>query len=269
MTLHDIGFVLDPSSANPVVATFPAIVDRAIRRGGHVHVTTWKVAREVDEHFGPGLVDAGRITVIPFGIPSLGPQGRLPPDLQAFLAGESYVLAIGQAERRKNLPRLVRAFGLVAAEHRRLRLVLAGPEGPDSPVIQKAIAELAPEARRRVLLAGAVSGPVRRDLIEHATVLAYPSLYEGFGFPPLQAMTVGVPVLAGRIGALLEVAGDAAEFADPSDVDDLARHLKRLLVDKDRRSELVDAGVRRATEFSWEKTALQLTSLYRRLANSG
>lgn len=76
-TVNDIGFVLDPSSADPVVATFPSVLRRALARGAHVHVTTRHVGTEVDEHFGPGLLAAGRITVIPFGIPALGSPGPL------------------------------------------------------------------------------------------------------------------------------------------------------------------------------------------------
>jgi glycosyltransferase involved in cell wall biosynthesis len=267
-TVNDIGFVLDPASTNSVIATFPAVLERAVARGCHVHVTTMQVAREVDEHFGPGLLDAGRITVIPFGVPSLGPPGALPADIVDFLDGHPYVLAIGQAERRKNLPRLVEAFGRVAGEDGSMRLVLAGPAGPGSAAIGRAVAAQSAGVRERILVAGTVGGGVRATLVEGARILAYPSLYEGFGFPPLQAMAVGVPVLAARIAVLVEVAGDAAEFADPLDVDDIAAHIRRLVTDEGRRTQLVEAGRRRAAEFSWEHTATGLTSLYRRLANS-
>jgi glycosyltransferase involved in cell wall biosynthesis len=267
-TINDIGFLLDPSSADSVVATFVPVLRRALARGAHVHVTTRQVGKEVEEHFGPGLLAAGRITVIPFGIPPLGAGQPLPPDLGGFLGGGPYVLAIGRAERRKNLPMLVRAFGLVAAGHPDLRLVLAGPDGPDSDAVRAAVAALPGPLGRRVYLAGPVSGPVRRTLLEDALVLAYPSTYEGFGFPPLEAMAAGVPVLASRAGAVLEVAGPAAQLADPADVDDLASGLLRLVVDDRRRLELIDAGKRHAASFSWQATAAGLTALYRRLASS-
>jgi glycosyltransferase involved in cell wall biosynthesis len=267
-TINDIGFVLDPSSANSVVATFGSVLRRALARGAHVHVTTQHVGGEVEEHFGPGLLGAGRISVVPFGIPPLGPSGPLPPAVRGFLAGEPYVLAIGQAERRKNLPMLVAAFSQVAAQHRTLRLVLAGPPGPDSPAVARAVAALTPEIGARVLVAGPVSGPVRRSLLEGAALLAYPSLYEGFGFPPLEAMQAGVPVLASRVGAVLEVAGPAAELADPRDVDDLAAGLRRLVEDEGRRLELIASGKRHAASFTWQATADGLSDLYRRLANS-
>jgi glycosyltransferase involved in cell wall biosynthesis len=267
-TINDIGFVLDPSSADSVVAAFVPVLRRALARGAHVHVTTCQVGKEVEEHFGPGLQAAGRITVIPFGIPSLGAAGPLPPDLGRFLGDHPYVLAIGRAERRKNLPMLVRAFGLVAAKHPALRLVLAGPDGPDSGAVRNAVAALPRHLDRRVYLAGPVSGPVRRTLLEGARVLAYPSTYEGFGFPPLEAMAAGVAVLASRAGAVLEVAGPAAQLADPADVDDLAGGLEQLVFDDGHRAQLIDAGRRHAASFSWQTTALGLTALYRQLASS-
>jgi glycosyltransferase involved in cell wall biosynthesis len=267
-TINDIGFVLDPSSADSVVAAFGPVLRRAVARGAHVHVTTRQVGSEVEEHFGPGLMAAGRISVVPFGIPPLGPNGPLPPALRAFLAGGPYVLAIGRAERRKNFPVLVAAFGQVAPQHPSLRLLLAGPEGPDSPSVHQAVAALPPRVAERVLVSGPVSGPVRRNLLEGAEVLAYPSLYEGFGFPPLEAMQAGVPVLASRVGAVLEVAGPAAELVDPRDVGALAAGLYRLVNDQARREELIAAGKRRAASFSWQATADGLHDLYRRLANS-
>ena len=267
-TINDIGFVLEPSTADSVVAAFIPVLRRALARGAHVHVTTRQVGNEVDEHFGPGLQAAGRITVIPFGIPSLGAAGPLPPDLGEFVGDDRYVLAIGRAERRKNLPMLVRAFGLVAAEQPDLRLVLAGPDGPDSAAVRAAVAGLPGHLDGRVYLAGPVSSPVRRTLLEGALLLAYPSIYEGFGFPPLEAMAAGVPVLASRAAAVVEVAGPAAQLADPADVNDLASGLQRLVLDDRRRIELIDAGRRHASSFSWQATASGLTALYRRLASS-
>jgi glycosyltransferase involved in cell wall biosynthesis len=267
-TINDIGFVLDPSSADPVVARFAPVLRRALARGAHVHVTTHQVGNEVEEHFGPGLLAEGRITVVPFGIPPLGSAGPLPASLQDFLAGEPYVLAIGRAERRKNFPMLVSAFCRVAGENPRVRLVLAGPDGPDSSSVRFAVAALPTRLADRIFLAGPVSGPVRRALLEGAAVLAYPSRYEGFGFPPLEAMQAGIPVLASRAAAVVEVAGPAAELADPGDADDLAAGLLRLLNDTDRRRQLIEAGKRHAASFSWQTTAAGLIELYRRLASS-
>jgi glycosyltransferase involved in cell wall biosynthesis len=266
-TINDIGFVLDPGTADSVVGKFPALLRRALARGAHVHVTTNQVAKEVDEHFGPGLISSGRITVIPFGVPPIPPPGPL-PDALATLVTDPYVLTVGRHEPRKNLPRLVRAFGEVGREDRNLRLIIAGPEGRGTAALEATIADLPSELRNRVRLVGPVSPPALSALLAGASALAYPSLYEGFGFPPLEAMTVGVPVLVGGGGAVAEVAGPAAEVADPLDVSDLAAGLRRVVFDQGRRTELIESGRKHAASYTWERTAKGFAELYERLAIS-
>ncbi|MGH9116213.1 MAG: glycosyltransferase family 4 protein [Acidimicrobiales bacterium] len=267
VTVHDVGFVIDPSSANPVVATFPAVLRRALDRGAHVHVTTEAVAREVDEHFGPALRASGRINVIPWGLPTPAPPLPLPEALADRIGGRPYVLAVGTHERRKNLPRLVAAFG-EALSGTDVRLVIVGQDGPDTAALLGAIDALGPGFTARVVVAGPAPAGVVTTLRDGALALAYPSLYEGFGFPPLEAMSAGVPVLAGRGGAVAEVAGPAAELADPRDVASLARGLALVVFDDARRSELAEAGRRHAAGFTWQRTARGLADLYARLATS-
>ena len=266
-TINDIGFVLDPSTADSVVGTFPALLRRALARGVHVHVTTNQVAREVDEHFGPGLISSGRITVIPFGVPPIPPPGPLPDSLAAQV-DVPYVLTVGRHEVRKNLPRLVLAFGEVAQEDPDLCLIVAGPEGRGTAALEAAIADLPSAPRSRVRLVGPVSPPALSALLAGASALAYPSLYEGFGFPPLEAMTVGVPVLVGSGGAVSEVAGSAAEAVDPLDVSALAAGLRRVVFDQARRTELIESGRKHAATYTWERTAKGFAGLYERLATS-
>lgn len=268
VTVHDIGFVIDPGTANRVVGRFGPILRRAISRGAHIHVTTHQVASEIEEHFGAGLVGEGRVHVVPFGVPPLGDAGPLPPGVEAAIAGREYILAIGTAERRKNLPRLVAAFGQLAAERPSIVLVLAGAPGPDSPAVEAAASTLPPAVSTRVLRVGAVGGGARRTLLDGATVLAYPSLYEGFGFPPLEAMQCGVPVVASNRGAVREVAGPAAQLIEPTDVDDLAAGLQRLLDDPEARESLIERGKRHVSGFTWDRTAAGLLQIYRGLAAS-
>lgn len=268
VSVYDCSFVRHPELCTPEVRAFEPALRRAIERGAHVHTTSAFVAAEIDEIFGPGLLAAGRLDVVPLGVPPLDPVacGPPPPELAPVVAAGPYVLAIGALEPRKNLPHLVGAFGALAATHTDLRLVLAGPDGPARPDIDAAVDALPPDVRERVVITGAVSDAGRQTLLEHATALAYPSVYEGFGFPVLEAMTSGVPVVAARAGAIPEVAGDAAILVDPTDDAALADALDSLLCDDDRRSEHIALGRDRIKRFSWSATAMGLAEMYRRLA---
>ncbi len=169
-----------------------------------------------------------------------------------------YVLAIGTAEPRKDLPSLVRAFGAVASRQRDVALVLAGPQGWGSAALADAIAQS--PFRSRIVVTGYVADLGR--LLRGATLLAYPSLYEGFGLPTLEAMAAGVPVVTTTAGALPEVVGDAAVTVPPGDSDALGAALDRLLGDEGERLELVERGHKRASMFTWEACAKGLTDLY-------
>jgi glycosyltransferase involved in cell wall biosynthesis len=113
-----------------------------------------------------------------------------------------------------------------------------------------------------------VSDAGRRALLERATALAYPSIYEGFGFPVLEAMSVGVPVVAARAGSIPEVAGDAALLVDATDEHALADELERVITDDATRAELIGRGHDRVRAFAWDDTARALVSCYRRLAGN-
>jgi glycosyltransferase involved in cell wall biosynthesis len=268
VTINDCSFARYPELCTPEVRALLPVVRRSIRRGATVHVPSEFVAAEVDDLFGPGLAATGRLVVIPWGVPSVRAGRETPAELRAIVDGSPYVLAIGSLEPRKNLPYLVAAFGAVADSHPDLRLVLAGPDGPARPAVDAAIAELTESARPRVVITGGVSDAGRVALLEHAHVLAYPSLYEGFGFPVLEAMSIGVPVVAARAGSIPEVAGDAATLVGATDVRALAEALAALVDDDAKRADQVALGHDQARRFSWLESAHGLAALYRRLANA-
>jgi glycosyltransferase involved in cell wall biosynthesis len=195
------------------------------------------------------------------GVPALpapdpGAVERLLPDGTA-----RFVLAVGTAEPRKDLPGLVRAFDAVAAGRPDVALVLAGPSGWGSGALADAVATA--RARERIVPTGWVEDGALAALLEGAAVLAYPSVYEGFGFPPLQAMAAGTPVVATRAGALPEVVGDAALLVDVGDVDGLAGALCRVLDDTDLAASLGARGKDHSAAFSWDRCAEGLERCYR------
>jgi glycosyltransferase involved in cell wall biosynthesis len=230
-----------------------------------LHTGSEFVAGEIEEIFGPGLRAAARVVVIPLGVPPLGDDAVMPPDVAPAVGDAPFVVAIGTLEPRKNFGHLVGAFGTLAAGDADVRLVIAGNDGPARPEIDAAIERLAPDARDRVVLAGPVTDAGRRALLEHATVLAYPSIYEGFGFPVLEAMTAGVPVVAARAGSIPEVADDAAILVEPTNEEMLAAALHRVMTDDATRAELIARGRDRVHAFSWRNTARALASCYRNL----
>lgn len=268
VSVYDCSFVRHPELCTPEVRALVPIVRRAIARGATVHTTSRFVAGEIEEIFGPGLERSGRLVVVPLGVPSIGTEATMPADVAARLDGAPYVLAIGTLEPRKNHAHLVGAFGALAGSHPDLRLVIAGPDGPARPDVDAAVTRLPAPARDRVVLAGAVTDAGRRALLDGAALLAYPSIYEGFGFPVLEAMTAGVPVVAARAGAIPEVAGDAALLVEPTDEAQLAAAIARVLDEPDTRAELIARGTDRVRAFSWEDTALALAECYRRLAGA-
>ncbi len=145
-----------------------------------------------------------------------------------------------------------------------MQLVIAGPDGWGAGALDNAIATA--HARERIRRLGWVSGSQRADLLAGATAFAYPSIYEGFGFPPLEAIQHGIPVVAGDAGALPEVLGDAAVFTDPLDVADLARALHETIDDTALRERLVAAGHERVARYTWDATAEAFAQLYEEMA---
>ena len=176
--------------------------------------------------------------------------------------GGEFLLAVGTIEPRKNLATLVRAFEEVLRERpaSNLRLVIAGGRGWLSGPLFESIEDS--PARGRVVLTGYVSDEQLRALYSACAAFVYPSLYEGFGLPPLEAMSCGAPVVAGDTPAVAEVSGGAARLFDPRDQGQLARALLQLLDDETARRSLSEAGLRRAAQFSWQRTARATLDVY-------
>ncbi len=258
VSVYDLTFARHPELCEPATLRFDRLIARALRGGAIVHTPSHFIAEEVREHFG---ARREQMATVHLGVPPLAA-----PDhhgaAQVVPAGRPYILSIGTAEPRKDLPSLVRAFDALAARHADLELVLVGPPGWGTPALEEAIR--ASHARDRIRQAGFVSDEVLSGLLSGARALAYPSIYEGFGFPPLQAMAAGVPVVTTRAGAVTEIVGGAALVVDPGEVDDLAAALQVAVDDEAQRSVLITAGRARTKDFTWEKTASGLMEAYRR-----
>jgi glycosyltransferase involved in cell wall biosynthesis len=259
VSVADLSCVWYPELGTRDTRRYPRLIQVALDRGATVHTLSDFVATEIREHF---QVAADRVVRI---YPGLVWGTRGDAALGRTLAGAArYVLALGTVEPRKNLPTLIRAFDSVCDTEPGVVLVVAGPDGWGIEPYQEAVAAARHPDRVRRL--GYVSDTERAALMAGATMLVYPSVYEGFGFPPLEAMQAGVPVVASSGGALPEVLGDAALLPDPHDVDALADAIARVLDDPEERSGLIARGTERAKRYTWARAIPEFVSLYQRLA---
>ena len=267
VTVHDLTPVRFPELCTADTLAYPGLIRRALRGGAWIHTPSQFVADEVVEAFG---ADPARVVAIPNGVTEIGPDvtGRDAAEGVRLAGSARYLLAIGTIEPRKDLPWLVDAFDVLAASHRDVSLVVAGPDGWGVADFERAVARAA--HRARIVRLGWVGPDQRAALLRGATALAYPSRYEGFGLPPLEAMAAGVPVVATDAGARPEVLGDAADLvpvgaglAPTARADALADALARVLDDDAHRARLVTAGRERAATYSWDATTARLVDLYR------
>src|SRR5947199_3066178 len=246
VTVHDLTPMRFPELAHAATLAYEPLIRRALARGAFVHTPSQFVAAEVVELFG---VSADRVHAVAEGIPAL-------PDVAAdeqVAGGAPYVLTIGTVEPRKDHPLLVRAFDAVAASDPDLRLVIAGPDGWGADALTDAVA--AAKHRDRIVRLGYIDDEARAGLLKGARAFAFPSVYEGFGLPPLEAMRAGVPVVATAAGSVPEVLGDAALLVPVGDTDALAGALRDVVTDDAVRARLVDAGRSRASRYSWDRCA--------------
>lgn len=234
VTLHDLAVLRHPKTFNRWTRTYsrlllPRIVEAATRV---IAVSTF-TAGEAVELLG---LDEGKIRVVPHGVePPFEPEGQV--------ATGEYALAVGTVEPRKNLPRAVEA-----AQRAGIELRVVGPEGWGDVGVQSL---------------GFVSDEVLAALYRGAQCLVFPSLYEGFGLPVLEAMACGTPVVTGNFGATAEVAGDAAVLVDPYDVDGIAAGIQEA---RRRRDELRAKGLERVRGFTWDEAARRTLEVYREAA---
>ena len=274
VSVHDLTPVRFPELCTPDTLEYPALIRRAVAHGAHVHTDSQFVADEVCEWL---RLDADRVHVIRPGIPGPDPKTDHPnrddpnsddlaPRSPALLGTRPYLLALGTVEPRKNTPLLVRSFGRLARTFPEVQLVIAGADAWGGPDVTAAIAALPTAIRERVVRLGYVDDGTRAELLAGAAVFAYPSRYEGFGFPPLEAMRAGVPVVSTTAGSLPEVLGDAALLVEPDNEDAFTHALTQVFGDVGLAGCLSGRGTIRAQITSWPSCARAMTSLYRTLA---
>ncbi|HLH26373.1 MAG TPA: glycosyltransferase family 1 protein [Chloroflexota bacterium] len=257
VTIHDLAFLRYPEIQTADSRRHYGQVARVVQRVERVVVDSAWTGADVEALLG---VPPARIRVV-----HLAPTPAPPPSAAGVAAVRAhyaldgpFLLYLGTLEPRKNLGTLLRAFARLGPSEP-ARLVLAGPRGwLDEPIV--AAAERLGE---RVRLLGPVPPADLAALYAAATAFVFPSLYEGFGLPPLEAMAAGTPVVAAKASCLPEVLGDAALFVPPEDEAGLTEALRAVLADSALRADLRARGLARAAAFSWERTAAATLAVYR------
>ncbi|MGC9468974.1 MAG: glycosyltransferase family 4 protein [Anaerolineae bacterium] len=263
VTVHDLGYRFFPE-AHPLRQRLYLELSTRWSAWKASHVLADSVATRDALMRAYGTPPEKISVVYPGYDPDLHPetdQGRLREVRQRYglpMTG-GYILFIGRIQPRKNLVRLIEAFGRIAAADLDVHLVLAGPTGWLSEPITEAVADLG--LGSRVSFPGFVEAEDKAALISGARVFAYPSLYEGFGFPVLEAQACGTPLLTSTTSSLPEVAGDGGLLVDPEDTDAIAAGLRRLLEDEALRERLTALGFENLKRFSWQRAAQQVHAL--------
>ncbi len=257
VTINDLAFEAWPEDFVPRTRVKFQVMSRLAARSAQRIICPSRAT--ADDLVRRYRIDVAKIRVIPDAA-SLSRADASLGARQSPGPSAPYVIAVGDLRRKKNLAALVTAFVAARrADGLPHRLILAGIDSGEGERL-RALAGDAP-----VVLTGYVDDARLDALIAGADLLVHPSLYEGFGLVLLEAMARGTPVLAARATALPETAGPAAAYFEPDDPSDLERQLRGLLGNPARRAELVAAGVSRAAQFSWERTARATADVYREL----
>lgn len=232
------------------------------KRANHIIAVSKATRDDVMDTYG---VSGDKITVIPeAAAPRFKPQAveALEATRKRYQLPKRYLLYVGTVEPRKNLLRLLKVWERLYKAAEAPSLVLVGKRGWLSDDFFNAL-DTSP-ARHGVIVTGYVRDEDLPALYAGATAFVFPSLYEGFGLPPLEAMACGTPVVCSNVSSLPEVVGDAALLCDPTDDGALAEALQRISRDTDLRQELRKRGLAQAAKFSWERAAQETLALYKR-----
>ena len=263
VTVHDLSYVRVPECfPAPLLNYLNAAVPPSVARADLVLADAASTQRDLADVYG---VPLGKIKVLYSGVDArFGPavSAESAARVRTLTHGKPYLLSVSTIQPRKNYPRLVEAFGRIVNRREGVNyvLVIAGGRGWMFDEVFQAVERLG--LRDRVLLPDFVADDDLPALYAGARLFVYPSLYEGFGLPVAEAMACGAPVVSSNASSLPEVAGDAALYFDPRNVDAMTAAIQRALTDSSLRVDLASRGLAQAKKFSWEKAAEELRDYF-------
>src|SRR5580658_1747351 len=268
VTIHDMSRLLFETGSGLRMQTRRFLLRRGLLRAKRIMAVSESTRRDVHEALG---IPADRIRLA-YNAPNPdffkpAPAGRARGILERYQIDYPFLLYAGNIRPQKNIPRLVEAFAVAREQlsrhplYRNLHLIIVGDEISRYPSVRRAV--IRTRVERCVRFLGFVPFDTLRVFFESAAAFVFPSLYEGFGLPPLEAMASGTPVVTSNVSSLPEVVGDAAIMVNPENVFEIARGIQEVLLDEDLRRQLIAKGKAQAARFSWERTARQVLEVYR------
>jgi len=260
ITVHDIAYLRLPNLLNTSRKVYKKnILQISIKKAEVIIVDSYATKKDIVEYFG---IREGKIRVIHLGV-----EGRFRPinNVESFRLKNNLpskmILNVGTLEPRKNVVSLIKAFNELRKKgFKDYKLVIAGNKGWLYEEIFKEV--IHSDLEREVLFLGVVKDKDLPVLYNCADIFVYPSLYEGFGLPPLEAMACGIPVITSNTSSLPEVIGDAGIMVDPTDINSLCESMYILLKDKELWNRMRNMGLERSKLFSWDKTAEKILKVY-------
>jgi glycosyltransferase involved in cell wall biosynthesis len=271
VTIHDMASLLFGNGSSLRMQTRRFLLRRGLLRAKRIMAVSEATRRDVHDALG---IPADRIRLA-YNAPNTDffrptPSDRARGVLERYQIDYPFLLYAGNIRPQKNIPRLVEAFAVARerlsrhAVYRDLHLVIIGDEISRYPSVRRAVIQTRVEKAVRFL--GFVPFEALRIFFESAALFVFPSLYEGFGLPPLEAMATGTPVVASNVSALPEVLGDAALLVNPENVFEIARAIQEALLDEELRRQLIAKGKAQAARYSWDRTAREVLKVYREVS---
>jgi glycosyltransferase involved in cell wall biosynthesis len=261
VTVHDLAYLTHPECCREeTVSYLSRRVPPALKKAAAVFTPSIFVKEEIIRHFA---LSPAKIHPIPHGVSpefKVLPAEAVAKTRKELGLPERFFLFVGTIEPRKNVRRLIEAFGRAVAQGLDCFLVLAGAKGWKCEEIYRLPQQLGIE--RWVLFLGYAPDDLLPALYNAATAFVYPSLYEGFGLPVLEAMACGTPVIASNTSSLPEVVGEAGMLVNPLDTGELASAMLFLVLNPEVKQDLARRGIERAARFSWERTARETLKVY-------
>ncbi len=279
ITVHDLSFLRYPEFFSWRKNVWHGLLDvkKILREADYIIAVSKSTKDDIVELVG---IDEKKIGVIHSGL-NLRKREVKEFEAEKFFAGRgldllpasSYILYLGNIEPRKNIVNLIKAYELLrlkksteeSGDKKFPKLVLAGQKGWKHKKIFRAW-ESSPY-KNDIIFTGYINEEEKDILYSRAKLFAYPSFYEGFGFPPLEAMAYGIPCLTSNVSSLPEVVGDAALMVDPNRSEEIASGLESLLYDEKLRSELIGRGYERVGKFSWDNAAREYVKIFKMLGD--